>query len=230
MNYQLVRPRAAAPGEKFPLVIFLHGAGERGSDNLAQLAFLPELLCLPQYREKYPCFILAPQCPQKWKEADCRWVDVFWHVIPSTPFDKEPGPAMQALMDLVWYTKFETLAGQVDLDRVYLTGLSMGGFGVWDLAMRMPDRFACVVPICGGGDERNVQDLYGLPIWAFHGALDKTVPPERSRTITLAVQAVNATEGHPADMCKYTEYPDEGHQVQMRAYKDAIPWMFDQRK
>jgi predicted peptidase len=113
-----------------------------------------------------------------------------------------------------------------DPDRVYLTGLSMGGYGSWDLAERMPERFAAVAPVCGGGDTSRADRLVKLPIWAWHGDQDPAVPVARSREMIAAIEKAG---GHP----KYTELPGVAHNSWIQAYGNAdglIPWMFAQAR
>jgi predicted peptidase len=114
----------------------------------------------------------------------------------------------------------------IDPDRVYLTGLSMGGYGTWDLAERMPKRFAAAVPICGGGDDTKANRLVGLPLWAWHGDADPAVPVERSRQMIAAIKTAGGN-------AKFTELPGVGHDSWTKAYTDpegAIPWLFEQRR
>jgi predicted peptidase len=112
----------------------------------------------------------------------------------------------------------------VDPARIYLTGLSMGGYGTWDLAARQPERFAAILPICGGGDEATTARLAKLPIWCFHGDADTVVPVERSRTM---IAAVRAASGSP----KYSELPGVGHDSWTPAYRDpaVLDWLFTQK-
>lgn len=113
----------------------------------------------------------------------------------------------------------------VDPDRVSLTGISMGGFGAWDLAARIPERFAALVPICGGGDEATAVKRAGLPIWCFHGADDTVVVPERSRRMIAAVRAAG---GRP----RFSELAGVGHDSWTPAYRDpaVLDWLFGQRR
>jgi predicted peptidase len=113
----------------------------------------------------------------------------------------------------------------VDASRLYITGLSMGGFGTWDALQRWPDRFAAAVTICGGGDTRMAAKIAHVPIWVFHGARDPVVKPDRSRKM---VQAIKDAGGKP----KYTEYPQAGHDSWTATYKDpeVLKWLFAQRK
>jgi predicted peptidase len=220
-RYRLLRPDSV-PGkgqtvERYPLVLFLHGAGERGNDNTKQLKYLPTWLADPAVRRRHPCFVLAPQC-----RMDERWVDVSWADAKSTPQPAAP------TVDLAAVTKAleETLVREaVDPARIYLTGLSMGGYGTWDLATRMPDRFAAILPVCGGGDDRVAARIAALPIWCFHGDADTAVPVDRSRTMVAAVKAAG---GRPI----YSELAGVGHDSWTPAYRDAfvLDWLFSQRK
>ncbi len=216
--YRLLTPEHVEPGKKYPLVVFLHGAGERGNDNVAQLKFLPEWMAAPEMRKKYPCFILAPQCPN-----DKKWVEVPWDKKHSQPMPKEPSEQMRQVVGMM----DELLKSEpIDSHRVYLTGLSMGGYGSWDLAERMPERFAAVAPICGGGDDTKADRLVGIPLWAFHGDADPAVPVDRSREMIAAIKKAGGTP-------KYTELPGVGHNSWTTAYQDStglIKWMFEQVK
>ena len=220
-RYRLLRPASVVgdgrDGHRYPLVLFLHGAGERGNDNLKQLKYLPTWLADPALRKRHPCFVLAPQC-----RMDERWVDVSWADEKSTP---QP---TTSTVDLAAATKAleETLVREaVDPARIYLTGLSMGGFGTWDLAARMPDRFAAILPVCGGGDDRVAARIAALPIWCFHGDADTAVPVDRSR---IMIAAVKAAGGRPI----YSELPGVGHDSWTPAYRDGfvLDWLFCQRK
>jgi predicted peptidase len=214
---RLLAPVKIEPGRKYPLVVFLHGAGERGADNVLQLKYLPAWLAVPAARERHPCFVLAPQC-----RMDERWVDVSWADKTSIPRAAEPTTDLRAVMAML-----EAVLNDepIDPDRVYLTGISMGGFGTWDLASRMPDRFAALLPICGGGDERTAARIAGIPTWVVHGDADKAVPVERSRTMVEAVKAAGGT-------VKYTEYEGVGHDSWTPAYRDpaTLEWLFKQRR
>lgn len=215
-QYRLLKPRQIEPGRKYPVILFLHGAGERGADNKAQLKYLPEWLASDENREKYPCFLIVPQC-----RSERKWSNVNWSAPSASDLPAEPSDQMQAavkILDLV-LQEFPC-----DVDRVYLTGISMGGYGSWDLAERMPQRFAAVVPVCGGGDPKHADRLVNVPVWAWHGDADKAVPVARSREMIAAIQAAG---GHP----KYTELPGVGHNSWVQAYHEpgnVLPWLFAQ--
>jgi predicted peptidase len=211
---QLLAPPTIEPGRRYPLVVFLHGAGERGRDNEKQLKYLPTWMAEPALRERHPCFLLAPQCRE-----DERWVDISWADKKSTP----QGPPTTDMLAVIAALNAVITAEPVDPGRIYLTGLSMGGYGSWDLAARQPERFAALLPICGGGDEATAPRLAKLPIWCFHGDADQVVPVERSRSMIAAVRAAG---GGP----KYSELSGVDHDSWTPAYRDpaVLDWMFAQ--
>lgn len=216
LRYRLLEPLSAEPGEQYPLVVFLHGIGERGTDNSRQLRNGVERFATPEAREKHPCWLVVPQCPP----------DATWSPIRGTrenpKFAEMPTAPGALVLDLV----DDLVKGDaVDPDRVYLTGLSMGGYGTWDLAARRPELFAAALPVCGGGDPAQAGRFVGLPIWCFHGGADALVPPERSRAM---IEAIEAAGGE----AKYTEYDGVGHDSWTRTYGDeaVLEWLFRQRK
>lgn len=217
-HYRLMKPPVVDKGMTYPLVIFLHGAGERGDDNKLQLLYFPTQMAQPEWREKFPCYLLAPQC-----RNDKKWMEVDW----SNPHDPEmpesPSSQLQTVMAMIEKTLAEE---HVDKSRVYLTGLSMGGFGSFDLAIRKPDWFAAVAPICGAADPKKVGSIKDLPVWVIHGDADTAVPVERSRS---AVKALKDAGGNPT----YVEMPGVGHNSWTPGYSDkngVVPWMFKQQK
>src|SRR6185369_5377876 len=142
--YRLLKPQNFDAAKKYPLVLLLHGAGERGDDNKSQLKWGGDTFTQPEAREKYPAFVLVPQCPK-----DKKWVEMDWGgTVGKAPED--PGPTQKLLLGMLDSVQKEF---PIDNDRLYLTGLSMGGFGTWDLITRYPDKFAAAAPICGGGDK-----------------------------------------------------------------------------
>jgi predicted peptidase len=199
-----------------PLVVFLHGAGERGADNERQLRHGIPQFAARANREKFPCFLIAPQCP-----LNQRWVEVDWSADRHTQ-PTEIGDAGRLTIELIEASLKELT---IDPQRVYITGLSMGGFGAWDLIARRPDLFAAAAPVCGGGDEATAEKIRHIPIWAFHGARDTAVMPTRSRNMIAAVECVGGTP-------RYTEYPDVGHYSWDEVYRDPalFDWLFKQRK
>lgn len=214
LPYRLYRPAGADAAQKVPLVIFLHGAGERGEDNQAQVKHGVKYFLAA--KDKFPCYLVAPQCPAK-----AQWVSVPWgdlqHATPERPSDP-----MQAVIELLPTLEKEFPA--IDPKRIYVTGLSMGGFGTWDLITRMPKTFAAAVPVCGGADDSKASLIAKVPVWVFHGGKDDVVKAVRSRNIVAALKAAG---GEP----KYTEYPGVGHGCWDQAYGDPelLPWLFAQK-
>jgi len=216
-RYRLLKPALPVETVQYPLILFLHGAGERGNDNNAQVRYLPTWMAAPEVRSSYPCFLIAPQC-----RPDRLWVETpraFDRAAPRQP----PGPQMQVVINILE----DVIANYpVDHSRLYLTGLSMGGFGSWDLGTRLAELWAAVAPICGGGDELYADRLVGVPVWAWHGDSDDVVPVARSRRM---IEAVRAAGGNPL----YSELAGVGHDSWTPAYTSrdgVIPWMFAQQK
>ena len=184
-------------------------------DNEAQLKH-PEVLHLVA-DEADPCFFVAPQCARRRK-----WVEVPWDFREPHRTPDEPSLAMRLCLELLDVLEEEF---PIDANRRYVTGISMGGFGTLDLLVRRPHLFAAAVPICGGADDSRAEQIAHVPIWAFHGAKDRTVPVIRSRS---AVNALQAAGGSP----KYTEYESVGHNAWTLAYPEPKlrRWLFDQKR
>ena len=213
----LYRRAATAPVTRpAPLVLFLHGAGERGTDNKAQLVHCvgPILDFFAQRNE--PVRLLAPQC-----EKDRRWVEVDWsagaHNLPAAP-----SKMMRLALQLLEKTIREE---NVDPARVYVAGISMGGYGTWDAICRRPDLFAAAMPVCGGGDPRQAARIRDLPILVAHGDADGAVPTVRSRDMVDALRRLNAP-------VRYVEYPACGHNCWTPAFNDKalLAWLFAHRR
>ena len=218
LNYRLMLPAGYDfNGEtKYPLVLFLHGAGERGDDNTKQLIHGAKDFASEANRAKYPCFVVFPQCPD-----GKRWVEVDW-TLDSHKQLPEESISVKLTRELIASLQKEF---RVDEQRLYATGLSMGGFGVWDMIARTPDMFAAAAPVCAGADEATAERLTKLPIWTFHGDKDTVVKVERSRRMIAAIEKAG---GKP----KYTEYPGVGHNSWAQTYADPklMEWMFAQKK
>lgn len=216
LPYRLLKPKGYDKSKAYPLVLFLHGAGECGTDNQKQLIHGLNEFAQDQVMEKHPCFVVAPQCPR-----GKQWVDTPWSAESHT-MPKEPTEPLRQSLALVQALQKEF---SIDSKRLYVTGLSMGGFGVWDAVQRHPDLFAAAVPVCGGGDPAYAARIKRVALWAFHGAEDGAVKPKRSRDMMAALKAAG---GSP----KYTEYEKVGHNSWEKAYADPlmIEWLFAQKK
>lgn len=216
LPYRLLLPGKQDPGTRYPLVLFLHGAGERGTDNEGQLRHGVPAFASAAGQEKYPCILVAPQCP-----TGARWVEVDWGAA-SHQQPEQPSAPMALTLELL-----DALCKElpVDRSRVYVTGLSMGGYGTWDILARRPEMFAAAAPVCGGADEATAGRIAHIPVWVFHGAKDGVVKTSRSRNMIQALQKAGARP-------KYTEYPDVGHAAWGPAYKDPelFRWLFAQKR
>ena len=208
--------KTPADGSKVPLVIFLHGAGERGDNNVSQLHHgVADIVAWLDANEAGFKFF-AGQVP-----AGKLWVDVSWSSTSHT-MPVEPSETMGLLLEFM-----DTLLADesVDTNRVYATGISMGGYGTWDLISRRPEVFAAAIPICGGADLAQAPKLASMPIWTFHGSKDTSVPVCRSRNMMSALWAVGS-DAH------YWEHPDAPHNVWTRTYQNSevLTWFFAQTK
>ncbi|MCC6462944.1 MAG: dienelactone hydrolase family protein [Saprospiraceae bacterium] len=202
--------------KKLPLVIFLHGSGERGYDNESQLRNGVQSFIEPDNFRKNPCFVLAPQCPQ-----DLRWSGANFNL--AATWSDTPTEPMRLLIQLIEKILQENPA--IDRDRIYLTGLSMGGAGSFDLLMRKPEWFAAALPLCGGGDPQQASRIKNIPLWVLHGSRDEVSPPGRSRRIVQALKKMGAP-------VQYTEYATLGHSIWQETYYNpaVMKWLFAQKK
>ncbi len=220
LRYRLLKPEGYDPAGStaYPLVVFLHGAGERGDDNQAQLEEGVFEFAKPETRKKHPAFILAQQCPKNMSWGHIKKIDGHLTLLKTD----EPTEPTGLVLELVDALPKEF---RIDPKRVYLTGLSMGGFGTWDLLARQPGRFAAAIPICGGGIEETAPSFAKVPIWVFHGAVDPDVEVELSRKMVDALHKAGAKPG-------YTEYPDVGHESWVPTYRnpEVLDWLFAQKK
>jgi lysophospholipase L1-like esterase/poly(3-hydroxybutyrate) depolymerase len=216
LPYRLLKPQNYDAAQKYPLVILLHGAGERGDDNKLQLKWGSSLFTKPEIREKHAAFVLVPQCAK-----DKKWVEMDWGGEDGTA-PADPGQTQKLLLRTI-----DSVAKEfsIDPDRHYLTGLSMGGYGTWDLITRYPERWAAAIPICGGGDKSKAAAAKAVPVWAFHGEVDTVVKPIRTK---LMVEALKAAGGAVSS----TLYSGVAHDSWSFAFAEPtfLPWMFAQRR
>lgn len=215
LPYRILEPDGAREGsvqEKYPVILFLHGAGERGCDNEANLSYIDKVFASSSFQQKHPCYVIVPQCAEGY-----RWCETDWtlpcHTMPAT-ISKYLAAASQLLDSIAQLPSADTL-------RLYVTGMSMGGFGTWDILSRYPGRFAAAMPICGGADESQACRLIDTPIRAFHGSADRLVKVSRSRNIVRAIRECNGT------MIEYTEFTGMGHLVWDKVYSDSanLEWL-----
>ena len=196
MKYLLYLPKDYERKPSWPLLLFLHGKGERGDNlELVKKHGPPKLIAAGK---TLPFIVVAPQCPssQSWESFE-----------------------LTALLDGI-VEKYK-----VDQDRIYVTGLSMGGFGTWALAARTPGRFAAILPVCGGGDPSQAERIAGIPAWAFHGGKDEVVPLATSQKM---IDALKKTGGN----AKFTVYPKAGHDAWTETYANpqVYEWLLQQKR
>ncbi|MFA5292280.1 MAG: prolyl oligopeptidase family serine peptidase [Phycisphaerae bacterium] len=185
-------------GRPLPLIVFLHGAGERGNDlKKVKVWGIPKML---EKKTDFPFIVVSPQCPE----------GAWW---------TEYAESLKALIDHI-KTEYN-----VDASRVYLTGLSMGGFGTWYMAERYPQEFAAIAPVCGGGDLFLAKRIT-IPVWAFHGAKDDVVPLQRSQEMVDAIKAAGNND------VKFTIYPEVGHGCWEETYAndELYKWFLSHKK
>jgi len=196
-NYLLYLPKDyAESNESFPLVLFLHGAGERGNDlEKVKVHGLPRLV---NEGKEFPFIVVSPQCPEL----------VFWNT-----------DLLSSLLDEI------EANNRVDKNKIYVTGLSMGGHGTWALALAEPNRFAAIAPVCGWADTTKANTISHLPCWVFHGAKDDVVPPHHSENMVQALKKAGAK-------VKFTLYPNANHNSWDPAFaeQELLSWIFSQRK
>ena len=214
LPYRIYTPRPIEDETVYPLIVFMHGAGERGSDNTTQLKHGVGSIIRFIERFNKPAYVIAPQVADGHQWVDTPWSDDA-HVLP-----KSPSSSMSLLLSLIDSVN-QTLS--IDRRRIYITGISMGGFGTWDLLMRRPDEFAAAIPICGGGDETSAHLIRDIPVWVCHGGDDQVVKTHRSRNM---VEALEGVAGRP----RYTEYPGVGHDSWTVTYDnpEVLHWLFEQ--
>ncbi len=214
LRYRLLYPDYDL-SRKYPLVIFLHGSGERGNDNEAQLKWGVMNFATDHNMKMHPALVVAPQCPENQDWSTFRGKSkISMEANPTTSMDLLYGLIQQMIKTM-----------PVDTNRIYITGLSMGGFGTFDALARYPKLFAAAVPVCGGGDPTKAATFAHVPTWIVTGSEDPAVPPQMSLDMLNALTKAGAKPG-------FTQYPETGHFSWIAAYSDEmiLEWMFRQKK
>ena len=219
LPYRLLFPKNYDKSKKYPLILFLHGAGERGTDNEKQLVHGSKMFLEAQNRERFPAIVVMPQCPE-----DSYWASV------KVDRDKQPmtfafdytRPSNWPLVAAYDVVKQLVREESVDKHRLYIMGLSMGGMGTFEQVFNHSKTYAAAVPICGGADvaayDKRVRKT---PYWVFHGAADSVVPVENSRRMVERLKALKVP-------VQYTEYPGVNHNSWDNAFAEPelLPWLF----
>ncbi|WP_417444796.1 alpha/beta hydrolase-fold protein [Joostella sp.] len=223
LKYRILLPKNFSNQKEYPLVLFLHGAGERGNDNVSQLTHGSSLFTKKENMEDYPAIVIFPQCSKDdyWSNADVDrsgsdGVKLVFHD------DKKPTKFLDLTMSLLNQFLSKSF---VKKDQVYIVGLSMGGMGTFELLSRMPTTFAAGIPICGGGSTEAVSKYVNTPLWVFHGAQDNVVNPMNSIKM---VEALLNEGGHP----RFTLYDDANHNSWDPAFSepDFLSWLFSHKR
>ncbi|RKN78109.1 carboxylesterase family protein [Ulvibacterium marinum] len=218
LPYRILLPKDYDKDKAYPLVLVLHGAGERGNDNESQLSYGADLFLQEDIRKEYPAIVVFPQCPE----------DGYWANVKKEQFllfftftfypDGEPTSAMKSLQGLL---KNITENYKIDSKRMFVGGLSMGGMGTLELVRRNPGTFAAAFAICGGAHPDTAPQLVGTPLWLFHGDSDMVVDYEHSQKMAAALKKVGGE-------VKFTTYEDVNHNSWENAFvePELLPWLF----
>ena len=212
MPYRLFIPLKYDAKQAYPLALWLHGVNGRGNDNTAQISegnrIGSHVWAFPENQVKNPCFVVVPQCADEeyWAAGD----------------GYKPTGQLHLVLELLSNLK---KTYNIDAERLYVAGQSMGGIGTWSLITANPNMFAAAVPLCGGGNVAEASKLVRMPIWAFHGDKDQSVPVDYSRKM---IAAIRKSGGSP----KYTEYKGAGHEIWERVFREPelLPWVFSQKR
>ncbi len=220
LPYRLLLPANYDQNKSYPLVLFLHGAGERGTDNELQLVHGAELFLQPEVRAKYPAIVVFPQCAK-----EMTWSGYTWKSDGSIDYNLEQIEKTPVLHQILLSALLTELNSNYKLDqqRQYIGGLSMGGMGTFETVRQHPHRFAAAFPICGGAPPQVASELTTPRWWIFHGAEDQVVLPENSTKIHDAMKALDIN-------AKLSLYPGVGHDSWTNAFAEPelLEWLFGQ--
>lgn len=212
LPYRLFVPANYDRRKKYPLIVFLHGSGGLGNDNLKQLQlgnlYLIGRFTQSETQSRYPAIVVAPQSiGEGWVTGDQR---------------SAPSSQLQLVVQLIGDLR---RTYNIDNARLYVAGQSLGGFGTFAIISAYPRMFAAGIPLCGGGDESKAAQYKGTALWVFHGEKDETVPVANSRQMVAAIKKAGG-------QVKYTEYPGEGHSIWTIVAKepDLLEWLFSQHR
>jgi len=223
LRYRVLYPENYKREKPYPLVVFLHGAGERGNNNEHQLDLGAALFLKDSIRKRFPALVVFPQCPfdSLWKVGAPLDLNAAYDTTLNTARPTTPERLVKLLMDSLAENKI------ADKKRIYIGGLSMGAFGTYDLVIHYPHYFAAAFTICGKANVKLFPEKAGnVPIWIFHGEIDNVVPVQPDRDLYKALQKIGAKN------VKYTEYPGVHHASWVNAFAEPelLPWLFSFKK
>ena len=218
LPYNIYFPKEYDGIKEYPLVFFLHGAGERGIDNKSQLTHIAPILASEENQNKYPSILVFPQCPTNDYWASVDRSNNQWNYSDDDRPTAAGLKAEKLLLEIIESYK-------VNKKRVYVSGLSMGGFGTYSIISRMPEKVAAAIAICGGANVKTADQLKNIPLQIFHGVDDDVVPVSLSRNLAKKLDSLSATY-------EYTEFPKLGHDIWNTVYQDpsTLEWLFSQQK
>ena len=219
MPYRLFIPPGYKKANKYPLVLWLHGGGGSGSDNLRQIQGdqIPgtHTWTKPENQAKHPAFVFVPQSARSWDNTGVTGV-------LADNQGSELTPELALVLEILDSLKMEF---SIDSKRLYVAGQSLGGFGTWNLITKKPGVFAAAIPLCGGGNPALAANVKRMPIWSFQGDADRAPFLDSNRRMIAAIRGAG---GKP----RYTEYPGVGHEIWERVFKepDLVDWLFNQHR
>lgn len=223
ISYRVLFPENFNSQQKYPIIFFLHGSGERGKDNQKQLEHGGKLFLNTDLRKEFPAIIVFPQCPENdyWANVQIKGGETGKNRFNFLKGGK-PTPAMHALLGMIDDFLKKPF---VDKKQVYAGGLSMGGMGTYELLRRKPKTFAAAFAICGGDNIANVKKYKKVPLWIFHGGKDNVVSPELSKEIADHLKIIGKE-------VKFTLYADANHNSWDSAFAEPqfLPWLFSHKK
>ncbi|MBN1602867.1 MAG: prolyl oligopeptidase family serine peptidase [Chitinispirillaceae bacterium] len=219
LRYRLFTPKTKHT-IKYPLILTLHSAAERGKDNIRQIDGVASIFISGKTQRKHPAFVFIPQCPE-----GTQWVNTGFTKTPFTHYNHKSIDISNEFNMIIKVIKQLISSYPIDTTRIYVGGFSMGGSGTWDIITRYPQLFAAAFVMAGVSDTAAAQLLTKIPIWAFNGSLDKIAPPGLNTEMCNAVNRAGGT-------CKLTVYDEVGHYCVHHAMKEPgfIEWLFSQQR
>jgi predicted peptidase len=220
LGFRLYIPEGYNTSEKYPLILYLHSGGANGDDNKSQIGPIAGKLISPIFQNISKSFVMIPQCPK-----GEQWVNTNFKKKPFKNYDQDSIPESHSMKMIVKALADLQKKYSIDNKRLYITGYSMGGSGTWDMITRYPDIFAAAVPVTGVSDPSRAKDISHISVWAFHGVEDEISSVDNTRNMIRELK-------NNGSLCRYTEYPNIGHDLWSTVYSDAemVKWLFSQQK
>lgn len=220
LSYRLFIPDEINHNERYPLILLLHPGGGQGNDNVSQYFFAVNVFISDKIQNIQKCFVFVPQCPEK-----SQWVNTKNITTPFKNYMQDDIPESEAMKMIIRIIDKLEKEYPIDKERIYVSGISMGGSGTWDIITRHPDMFAAAVVVNGVNDPGKAHIINNMPVWAFHGVVDRISSVENTRSM------IRALKGTGNSKVKYTEYFSKGHNIEKTVYSnsDMVEWLFAQK-